>query len=454
MESKVMEYKREYTEDIRYAVVAFANTEGGEILIGVENNGEVCGVGDPDGTLLRLGNMLRDAVRPDVTLFTGCAVRQLQGKPVISVSVQRGTARPYYLAGKGIRPEGIYVRQGSASVPASETAILQMIRETAGDKYEEARSLNQQLTFEKTAAFFERSGVSFGEAQMRTLGFVGKDGMYTNLAMLLSDQCIHTVKLAVFEGSAKTVFRDRRELSGSLLEQLEAAFSYIDGFNRLRAEVVGLSRVESRDYPPEALREALLNALVHRDYAISGPTLVSIFDDRIEIVSIGGLVRGVSYEDIMLGISVLRNERLANVFYRLRLIEAYGTGLLKISECYADAAVKPKIETSDHAFRITLPNRNQPRPGPMEAKDPAESRPARTQKERTEVILRMLASGGSISRRDAEQALGLSQRAAGNLLKKLVEDGLLERDGSGNQSRYRRNGEEDGNGGGGTWRSS
>ena len=437
MESKVMEYKREYTEDIRYAVIAFANTDGGEILIGVEDSGEVCGVSDPDGTLLRLGNMLRDAIRPDVTLFTEGTIKEMEGKAVVSVSVQRGTARPYYLAGKGIRPEGVYIRQGSASVPASETAILQMIRETSGDKYEEARSQNQQLTFEKTAVFFEKAGVSCGEAQMRTLGFIGRDGMYTNLAMLLSEQCVHTAKLAVFEGSSKTVFRDRRELSGSLLDQLEMAFSYIDQFNRLRAEVVGLERVESRDYPPEALREALLNAFVHRDYGISGPTLISIFDDRIEIVSIGGLVRGISYEDIMLGISVLRNERLANVFYRLRLIEAYGTGLLKINECYADAAVKPKIEISDHAFRITLPNRNHLQPETKETKRPAENRPVRSYNERVEYVLRMLSSG-SISRRDVEQALAMSQRAAGNLLKKMVEEGLAERDGNGNQSRYRK----------------
>lgn len=438
MESKVMEYKREYTEDIRCAVLAFVNTEGGVIQIGVEDDGRVCGVRDPDGTMLRLGNMLRDAIRPDVTLFTECAVVEIEGKPVISVTVQRGTARPYYLAGKGIRPEGVYVRQGSASVPASETAILQMIRETGGDSYEEARSLNQLLSFEKTKEAFEKAGVGFGEAQLRTLGFVGSDGMFTNLALLLSEQCVHSLKLAVFEGSVKTVFRDRRELSGSLLGQLEEAYAYIDGFNRLRAEVVGLERVENRDYPPEALREALLNAVVHRDYAISGPTLISVFDDRIEIVSIGGLVRGVSYEDILLGISVLRNEKLANVFYRLRLIEAYGTGLLKIRECYADSAVKPKIEISDHAFRITLPNRNFRPAEAKETRRPAEDMPVRSQKERTEYILRMLASGGSLSRRDVERAFAISQRAAGNLLKKLVEEGLLERDGGGNQARYRK----------------
>ena len=128
--------------------------------------------------------------------------------------------------------------------------------------------------------------------------------------MLLSDQCVHTIKPAVFDGSKKTVFRDRRELTGSLLKQSEDAFSYIDQYNRTRAEFNGLERTDRRDYPTEALRETLLNAVVHRDYATSSPTLISIFDDRIEFVSLGGLVRGITFNDIMPGVSVLRNQHL------------------------------------------------------------------------------------------------------------------------------------------------
>ncbi len=113
-----------------------------------------------------------------------------------------------------------------------------------------------------------------------------------------------------------------------------------------------------RDYPPESIREALLNAIVHRDYSFSESTLISIFEDRIEFVTIGGLVKGIVLDDVMLGVSVLRNQNLANIFYRLRLIEAYGTGILKINECYNDYAVKPMIETTCNAFKITLPNTN------------------------------------------------------------------------------------------------
>ena len=328
-ENKTTELKREYVDDIKNTVIAFANCDGGTLYIGVNDDGSVCGVDDVDDVMLRVTNAIRDAVRPDVTMFVECRNEVVDEIPVVCVTVQRGTARPYYLHSKGIRPEGVYVRQGASTVPATDAAILSMIKETSGDSYEAARSLNQQLTFEKATAFFRKRKVAFGKTQMRTLHLIGEDDTYTNLAFLLSDQCSHTLKLAVFEGSKKTVFKDRQELTGSLLEQLEEAFAYIERYNRTRAEFSGLDRVDLRDYPPEAVREALLNAIVHRDYAFSGSTLISIFEDRIEFVTIGGLVKGITLEDVKLGVSVLRNQHLANIFYRLRLIEAYGTGRRK-----------------------------------------------------------------------------------------------------------------------------
>ena len=256
-ENKTTELKREYVDDIKNTAIAFANCDGGTLYVGIEDDGTVRGVDDADGTMLRVTNAIRDAVRPDLTMFLDCRCETMEGKPVICVRVQRGTARPYYLHSKGIRPEGVFVRQGASTVPASEAAILDMIKETSGDSYEAARSLEQRLTFEQASAFFRSRNVAFGPSQMRTLHLIGPDGTYTNLAFLLSDQCNHTVKLAVFEGSKKSVFKDRQELTGSLLQQLEDAYGYIDRFNRTRAEFSGLDRVDIRDYPPEAVREAL-----------------------------------------------------------------------------------------------------------------------------------------------------------------------------------------------------
>ena len=353
-----LEYKREYTDQIRKAVIAFANTDGGAVLVGVDDDGTVRGVDDVDGTRVRVGNLIRDSIRPDVRAFVSVTEEERGGRTVLRFDVQRGTARPYYWKAKGLRPEGVFVRQDAASVPASEAAIREMLLASADGAFERMRSLRQDLTFGAAAAFFRERKVAFGPAQRRSLGLVGEDGLFTNLALLLSDQCPFTLKLAVFEGTGKTVFRERREIGGSVLAQVREAFDYLDKWNRTRAEVRGLDRVDRRDYPPEAVREALLNAVVHRDYALPGADLVSLFDDRLEVLSAGGLVRGVSLSDVLLGLSALRNAALAGVFYRLRLIEAYGTGLLKIREAYAGAPRPAAVEATDHAFKVTLPNRN------------------------------------------------------------------------------------------------
>ena len=441
IENKTTEFKREYVEDVKNTIVAFANCDGGTLYIGVDDDGTVCGVDDVDGTMLRVTNAIRDAVRPDITMFVECRNDVMGGMPVVCVIVQRGTARPYYLHGKGIRPEGVYVRQGASTVPATDAAILTMIRETSGDSYEAARSLNQNLTFNKSADFFKNRKVKFGKTQKRTLHLIDENDTYTNLAFLLSEQCTHAIKLAVFEGSKKSVFKDRRELSGSLLEQLEEAFNYIERYNRTRAEFSGLDRLDMRDYPPEAIREALLNAIVHRDYSFSAATLVSIFDDRIEFVTVGGLVKGITLDDVMLGVSVLRNPYLADIFYRLRLIEAYGTGILKINECYDDYAMKPMIETTSNAFKITLPNTNfraEEQKAPNNSKTGGLTSVARKE-ERIHAVLELCRSKGSIVRGDVEMALGVSQSTAILLLRELTDDGVLIKKGKTKNLRYYEN---------------
>lgn len=441
VENKTTEFKREYVEDIKNTIVAFANCDGGTLYIGVNDDGEVYGVDNVDGTMLRVTNAIRDAVRPDITMFVECRNDVMDEKSIVCVTVQRGTARPYYLRGKGIRPEGVYVRQGASTVPATDAAILNMIKETSGDSYETARSLDQNLTFNKAADFFKKRKVGFEKAQMRTLHLIGKDDTYTNLAFLLSEQCTHMIKLAVFEGSKKSVFKDRRELSGSLLEQLEEAFDYIDRYNRTRAEFSGLDRLDMRDYPPEAIREALLNAIVHRDYSFSGATLIRIFEDRIEFITIGGLVKGIALDDVMLGVSALRNQYLANIFYRLRLIEAYGTGILKINECYNDYVVQPVIQTTGNAFKITLPNTNfhVERQKVLNYFKTGGSTSVTKKEERINAVLKLCRSKGSIVRSDVEMALGVSQSTAILLLRELTDEGVLIKKGKTKNLRYYEN---------------
>jgi ATP-dependent DNA helicase RecG len=424
IENTTTEFKREYVADINKTVVAFANTSGGNIYIGIDDDGTPVGVSNIDETILRVTNTIRDTIKPDVTLFVNPAFEEIGGKNIVVLNVQRGTACPYYLASKGIRPEGVYLRQGASTVPASEAAIVKMIRETNGEEYEELRSLNQDLTFIEAKKEFEIANISFGKAQMKTLGLISSDGLYSNLALLLSDQCVHTIKLAVFEGATKSIFKDRHECTGSLLAQLNDAFAYIDRYNRTRAEFSGIHRIDKRDYPVEAVREALLNSIVHREYAFSGSILISIFYDRIELVSLGGLVKGISYDDIMLGASILRNRNLANVFYRLKLIEAYGTGMPKIIESYHEYSVKPQIEVTDNAFKITLPNLNEKYQG----------KEVLTQNEQK--VLSMFDESVTILREDAQSKLNLSQPMTIKILKQMLDKKLIRKLGSGKNTRY------------------
>jgi ATP-dependent DNA helicase RecG len=301
-----------------------------------------------------------------------------------------------------------------------------MIKETDGDNYEELRSLNQDLTFEEANTEFARLGLEFGAAQMVTLGFMNSDKIYTNLGLLLSDQCPHSIKVAVFQDDSMRVFKDRREFTGSLFKQLNEAYGFIDIHNQIGATFDKLLRIDTRDYPEDAVREALLNAVVHREYAMSGSILVKMFPDRTEFISVGGLMRGIELADIMSGYSICRNDRLAKVFYRLQLIEAYGTGMPKIFESYQGSGVTPDIEVTPNVFKITLPN----------IRAAAASVPKVQLLGSDERVLALVREKGAIDRKDVEGLLGITQTPAGQLLKKLVEAGSLAKTGNGKNIKY------------------
>jgi ATP-dependent DNA helicase RecG len=425
-EGERIEFKREVTDDITKTVIAFANSGGGTIYIGLEDQGDVLGIDDVDSELNRVSNMVRDRIRPDLTMFVHYERRGMEGKAVIVVEVSQGSERPYYLHDKGLKPSGVYVRQGESSAPASVNAIRRMIKETDGDQYEGMRSMNQELTFEYARMEFAKREVAFGESQMVTLGLMaGSERLYTNAALLLSDQCPHTVKVAKFQGITKDVFTDRQEFSGSVLKQLNEVYHYIDMNNQTHAQISGLYRTDRKDYPEIAVREALLNALVHREYAMSSSILVSIFDDRIEIVSVGGLVNGLTLKDILFGVSMPRNESLAGIFYRLKLIEAYGTGMAKIMGAYQGLLMKPEIQVSDNALRVMLPNRN--RKSITEGLSVKES-----------AVMYQFEKSEKITRKDVEEVLGVSQTMAGRVLRQLVDKERVETNGAGPSRTYSR----------------
>ena len=394
-----------------------------------------------DSVSLQISNMVRDAIKPDITMFLHYETIVENGKNVVVVDIQRGTDRPYYLAKKGMRPEGVYVRQGYSSVPATDTAIRRMIKETDGDRFEAMRCLNQDLTFEATKKEFELRKTDFGPQQMRTLKLIAQDGLYSNLALLLSDQCVHTIKVAVFQGTDQTIFKDRREFTGSLMQQMNEVYDFIDFGNQTRATIEKLYRVDVRDYPEVAVREALLNLLVHRDYSFSASAFISIYEDRIEFVSIGGLMPGIDLEDVMVGISVCRNQDLANVFYRLHLIEAYGTGMGKIMKAYESMQVKPVIETTKNAFKIILPNINakyETENATVKTKSgtPVTVHTEKKLSDEEEKILEYARKHGAITRNDVIGLLEVSASTAARVIRKMVKTNLLEQKGKARNTHY------------------
>ena len=426
-ESDTVELKSQLISDICKEIIAFANSRGGTLYVGVEDSGNVIGVTDADQSTLQLSNMIRDSIKPDVTMFVRYETLCVEGKNIIAVSVQKGTDRPYYLGSKGLKPSGVYVRNGTSTDPATDTAIRRMIKETDGDSFELMRSLEQQLTFKAAEEQFKKRNVPFDAAKMQTLGMVSQDGIYSNVALLLSDQCSHTIKAAAFSGTDKTTFQDRREFGGSLFQQMEEMYAYLDMRNQTKATFEGLYRRDTRDYPEEALREALLNSLVHRDYSFIASTLISVYDDRIEFVSVGGLPAGIALEDIMLGLSVCRNPKLAAIFYRLQLIEAYGTGMPKIIKAYAGTDLEPKIQVTNNAFKIILPNLNF-----LSKPVPVYEPPTEDEKR----VLSLLATRESIVRSDVDRLLGVSQSTANRILKQMIEKYLISQEGTGKNTKY------------------
>ena len=414
-----VEFKKKFTTELKKEVVAFANTNEGTIYIGIDDFGNIIGIKNVDEVLNQVVLSIRNSIKPDITMYCNSKIERIENKDVIIIQVQRGALRPYYIAEKGLKPSGVYVRQGSSSVPASEESIRKMIKETDGDSYEKLRSLNQDLTFDYTKKIFEKNALSFGLSQKKTLGLIGEDDLYTNLALLLSDQCNHTLKVAVFEGIEKNIFKDRKEFKGSLLKQVTEAYEFINLLNKTEATFEGLTRKDERDYPTEAIREALLNAVVHREYSFSGSTLVNIYEDRIEFISLGGIVSGLSLDSIMLGVSQSRNEKLANIFYRLHLIEAYGTGIKKIFSSYEKIGLKPTIKTEIGAFQVVLPNIHYVK---------------KIENDNTEIksiykdILDFIEKKGGTTRKEIEEYINLSQTRVITLLKEMLELNLIKKE--------------------------
>jgi len=425
IENQSVEFKREYNEKVNKTILAFLNTEGGTLYLGMNDDGSVYGLnGDIDEWLRKTINSFRDSVTPDPTAYFKVESKQKDSKWYLEIAVERGTAIPYCFAKYGLVPQGVWIRIGSSTVMATREHIRQMIKDNGMGQFILDLSTEQNLTFDYASRIFADKDVLFGEQQKRTLGLIRSDGRYSNLALILSDQCPYTTKAAIFEGTNKENFKDRKEFDGSLFKQIDEVLAYLHVFNRVRGTFVGAYRVDHPDYPEITLREAYVNSLIHRDYYLEGSVLVSMFDDRLEFMSLGGIMPGVTYDLMLTGVSVARNEKLAQIFYRLKIIEAFGTGIPRIFSAYEKVAVKPEIPVVDGGFLIRLPNQNFEL---QQAKDNANKR---------ELLLLKTFGNEEFTKEDAAKTLNISASGAYKLLVRMSEKGLLKTRKDGKQLVY------------------
>ncbi len=428
-ESENIEFKQNYVDDIYKEVIAFANTEGGTIYIGVTDRGEPVGLENLDDTYTRITNGIRDAILPDVTIFVKYTLEKNQ---IIRIEVGEGAYKPYYLKSKGLKPSGVYVRQGASSVPASPEQIRQMIKIADGNIFESLRSINQELSFSYAAQIFVRQKIEFNQEKYYILGITSSESdLYTNLGYLISDQCEYTIKVAVFSDQRNTVFRDRKEFGGSVFLQAEETYAYLNLCNQNRSVIAGLEREDYWDYPKEAVREALLNALIHRDYNFNGSIIINVNEKEMEFISIGGLTGGLSPEDIRNGISLSRNNRLVEIFHRLHFIEAYGTGIRRIFSLYENCSLQPEIIVTPNTFKIVLPNMNFARQ--QDTNEPKQDQILSPQMQK---VLDYLSEYGEISEKKLQELLNIKRTRAYTLTRQMAEQGLIQISGRGADKKY------------------
>lgn len=353
-ESKNVEFKVDLPEkSIKYmkSVVAFANGTGGKIIFGIaDETREVVGFDKEDvfQKMDAIANAVSDscepAIIPDITLQT------VDGKTIIVVEISEGRQRPYYIKTLG-KEGGVYVRVAGTTRLADEYMIKELMFEGSNRYFDQALCTGLNIADEDIDALCEamkeqaiknahneaqKAQVKdIGRQQLRSWGVLierdGKDYPTNAYAILTGCGGLHVAtQCGVFKGTTKEVFVDRREYTGPLWEQIEEAFQFVLRNIHLGATIVGVYRQDVYEIPPDAIRELIINAMVHRSYLDHGTIQVAIYDNRLEITSPGKLPMGQTLERMKEGYSKIRNEALAHAFSYMNLIEHWGSGIPRI----------------------------------------------------------------------------------------------------------------------------
>lgn len=417
-----VEFQEGWSQTAKKTLLAFTNTIGGDLYLGISDDGITKGLSKKAVNVIsrtvqefcrsETEPVLIDMVSTKVISAGNCTY-------VLRVTVDPGEDRPYALKGKRYTG-GAYVRDGSMSVTATEEEIRDMIRESSPQPWESRLSRQTDLRFGETADIFKKYNVSFSSAHYLRLGLVDDADHFAQLGELLSDQ--NRTKLVVGTFSQDSASLSVREFSGSLLRQIDQVFDMFAAINPELIHKTGkLANKRHFAWPPKALREALVNCAVHRDYSQSEPTKVSIFPNRFEFLFYGSIPGRLSVDDIVLeGVSKCRNERLADIFRCLGWMENYGSGFPMIWREYANSGAEPKLEATRRVFRIVLPK--------------IQDEPRGTTTERCRVLFE---TRDALSMTEIMNLLNVSRTSANTAVNALMKTGQIEKIGIGRMTKYR-----------------
>ena len=362
-ETDRIEYKRELSPDIdlEEEAVAFLNRrEGGILYIGIDKLGNPVGVKDIDGDILKIKDRLRNNILPSAMGLFDVTADVIGGAKVIKVFFAGGSEKPYYLKRYGMTPKGCFIRVGTACEPMPEAMIEDLFARRVRNSIGRIRSVRQDLTFEQLRIYYQEHGFKLNDNFARTLELLTDDGAYNYAAYLLADENANSIKVAKYAG------RDRVELVAnneygmtSLVTATKRVIERLKVENTVRTRKTALERIDTPLWDERAVREAVINAIVHNDYTREVPPKVELFSDHLEITSFGRLPEGLTKDDFFAGVSIPRNKELMRIFRDLELVESLGSGMGYIMQKYG----RENFVFLDNFIRMTVPYITKDREG-------------------------------------------------------------------------------------------
>ena len=346
-ETKTVEFKEMITNSFLKTVSAFSNYNGGDIFFGIDDDGNVKGLQDVKQSCLDIENKINDNVspQPDYTI-------EVQSDNTIRLTVKAGVHKPYLYKSKA------YKRNDTATIEVDTLEFSRLILEGKNIRFEELPCREQVLTFELLYKKLKESIKidTFNQDTLKTLNLYSNENGYNNAAGLLADKNYFPGIDIVKFGENISIIQKRSTFENvSILEVYDRTMQVFKDYYQYEV-IQSAERKKIEKIPEEAFREAIANALINRAWDVEAQIRVLMFDDRLEVISPGGLPSGISEPEYLSGrISVLRNRNLANVFYRLGFVEIFGTGITRIKQLYEDSIRKPDFEVTENTIKIILP---------------------------------------------------------------------------------------------------